>query len=202
MTTGRPAAQRSGPILARAPTDCVALCGYCSYNNQCVSASISQSVIAHSPIEDSLSRTLPSCLRESPSKSRIRGSNMVNGASFATAYYMTGWWSLGTPSEVRRVTFSACERPTIVKKRASAPTSKSDLAKSDAHAIRPHEYRDLPDLTDQALARAVVNRGGRPRSANPRKLISIRLPVDVIERWKATGPGWQTRIADRLSKRR
>ena len=120
----------------------------------------------------------------------------------ATAYYMTGWWSLGTPSEVRRVTFSACERPTIVKKRASAPTSKSDLAKSDAHAIRPHEYRDLPDLTDQALARAVVNRGGRPRSANPRKLISIRLPVDVIERWKATGPGWQTRIADRLSKRR
>jgi len=45
-----------------------------------------------------------------------------------------------------------------------------------------------------------VNKGGRPFSLNPRKLISLRLPADVIERWKATGPGWQTRMAERLSK--
>ncbi len=89
-----------------------------------------------------------------------------------------------------------------MRKPASRRTLKSDLAKVDAHAIRPHEYKDLPELTEQALSRAVVNKGGRPRSANPRKLISIRLPVDVIERWKATGPGWQTRIAERLSKLR
>jgi uncharacterized protein (DUF4415 family) len=77
---------------------------------------------------------------------------------------------------------------------------KSDLAKLDAHVIKPHEYRELPDLTKRALSRAVINKGGRPRSANPKKLISLRLPLDVIERWKATGPGWQTRIAERLSK--
>ena len=87
-----------------------------------------------------------------------------------------------------------------MKKPASRRILKSDLAKVDAHSIRPHEYRELPELTEQALSRAVVNKGGRPRSANPRKLISIRLPVDVIERWKATGPGWQTLMADRLSK--
>jgi len=87
-----------------------------------------------------------------------------------------------------------------VRKLASRRTLKSDLAKVDAHVIRAHEYKDLPELTEQALARAIVNKGGRPRSTNPRKLISIRLPVDVIERWKATGPGWQTRIAERLSK--
>ncbi len=90
----------------------------------------------------------------------------------------------------------------IVRKPASRRTLKSDLAKVDAHSIRAHEYKELPDLTEHALSRAVVNKGGRPRSASPRKLISIRLPVDVIERWKATGPGWQTRIAERLSKRR
>lgn len=89
-----------------------------------------------------------------------------------------------------------------MKKPVSRRTLKSDLAKVDAHTIRAHEYKELPELSEQALSRAVVNKGGRPRSANPRKLISIRLPVDVIERWKATGPGWQTRIAERLSKRR
>ncbi len=89
-----------------------------------------------------------------------------------------------------------------MKKPSSRRTLKSDLAKVDAHSIRAHEYKELPELSEQSLSRAIVNKGGRPRSANPRKLISIRLPVDVIERWKATGPGWQTRIAERLSKRR
>ncbi|WP_341903675.1 BrnA antitoxin family protein [Polaromonas sp. YR568] len=77
---------------------------------------------------------------------------------------------------------------------------KSDLARVDAHVVKQGEYDDLPELTDDMLARAKVKRGGRPVSENPRKLLSIRLPVDVIERWKATGPGWQTRMADRLSK--
>jgi hypothetical protein len=56
---------------------------------------------------------------------------------------------------------------------------RSDLAKVDRHAIRPHEYKELPEVTDKALSGAVVNKGGRPRSANPRKLISIRLPIDA-----------------------
>jgi uncharacterized protein (DUF4415 family) len=108
--------------------------------------------------------------------------------------------SLAIHLEAEFATSSACERPTTVKKAASPRTLRSNLAKVDAHSIRPHEYKELPQLSELALSRAVVNKGGRPRSANPRKLLSIRLPVDVIERWKATGPGWQTRIAERLSK--
>ena len=86
------------------------------------------------------------------------------------------------------------------KTRASRRSLKSDMARVDAHAIRKSEYRELPELTPQMLARATIRKGGRPVSANPRKLITIRLPADVIERWKSTGPGWQTRMADRLSR--
>lgn len=50
------------------------------------------------------------------------------------------------------------------------------------------------------LARAIVKKGGRPKLENPRQMISLRLPPDVIERWKATGPGWQTRMAETLAK--
>ena len=83
---------------------------------------------------------------------------------------------------------------------ASRRSLKSDLARVDAHAVRPEEYEELPELTGEMLGRAKINKGGRPLSPNPRKLISLRLPADVIERWKATGPGWQTRMAERLSK--
>ena len=84
--------------------------------------------------------------------------------------------------------------------KGSGRSLKSDMAQVDAHTIKKEEYEDLPELTDEMLARGKVNKGGRPLSPNPRKLISLRLPVDVIERWKATGPGWQTRMAERLSK--
>ncbi len=76
---------------------------------------------------------------------------------------------------------------------------KSDLDRVDAHVVNKVEYEELPELDEEMLARARVNKGGRPVSSNPRKLLSIRLPADVIDRWKATGPGWQTRMAERLS---
>ena len=85
-------------------------------------------------------------------------------------------------------------------KPASHRSLKSALARVDAHVVKAEEYEELPELTDDMLARAKINKGGRPLSLNPRKLISLRLPADVIERWKATGPGWQTRMAKRLSK--
>ena len=76
----------------------------------------------------------------------------------------------------------------------------SDLAKVATHVIQPEEYDELPELTDDMLARGKVNKGGRPRSENPKKLISIRLPEDVILKWRATGPGWQTRMAEKLAR--
>ncbi len=85
------------------------------------------------------------------------------------------------------------------KKPASARLSKSDLARIDAHVITPEEYDEIPELTDEMLSRARVYKGGRPVSENPRTLISLRIPLDVIARWRSTGPGWQTRMVERLS---
>ena len=87
-----------------------------------------------------------------------------------------------------------------VKKPVSRRSLRSNLQQVDAHAIALDEYADLPELTEEMLSRASLKKGGRPVSANPRKPISLRLPAEVIERWRATGPGWQTRMAERLSK--
>jgi uncharacterized protein (DUF4415 family) len=85
-----------------------------------------------------------------------------------------------------------------VKKRSSDPAVRSDLARVDAHTIRDAEYEELPELTDDMLARGVIRGPGRPRSPNPRQLITLRLPADVIAAWRATGKGWQTRMAEQL----
>lgn len=87
-----------------------------------------------------------------------------------------------------------------MSKLVSRRTLGSDLERVDLHVIKAHEYKELPELTDAMLARAVVNKGGRPKSENPRQLVSLRLPPEVIARWRATGPGWQTRMAERLAK--
>ena len=87
-------------------------------------------------------------------------------------------------------------------KLVSRSSLKSDLGRVDAHKIKKEEYEELPEFSDGMLSRAKLKKGGRPVSLNPRKQLTLRLPADVIERWKATGPGWQTRMADRLSKLR
>ena len=76
---------------------------------------------------------------------------------------------------------------------------------------------DLPELTDEMLKRGHYEIGGkrvsraegaaafkkalgRPKLASPKQLLTLRLPPEVIASWKATGPGWQTRMAAKLSR--
>ena len=35
---------------------------------------------------------------------------------------------------------------------------------------------------------------GRPPSANPKHALKLRIDADVVEHFRSTGPGWQTRI--------
>lgn len=65
---------------------------------------------------------------------------------------------------------------------------------------------DLPEITDDWIAAADLYHGdklvrrGRPKLESPRQLLSLRLPPQIVERWKASGPGWQTRMAEVLEK--
>jgi uncharacterized protein (DUF4415 family) len=65
---------------------------------------------------------------------------------------------------------------------------------------------EAPGITKEWIAEAELRRGaqlvrrGRPPTPNPKQLLSLRLPPEVIAGWKATGPGWQTRMADVLKK--
>lgn len=83
----------------------------------------------------------------------------------------------------------------------SNPTLKSDLKRVDSHKPTASEYEELPELTEEMLKRGKVKRAGRPVATNPRRQVTIRLQESVLAQWKASGPGWQTRMAELLSKR-
>ena len=84
----------------------------------------------------------------------------------------------------------------------------SELDRLDAHEIQPEEYDDIPELTDEWFDKAdfyigdkLIRRGrGRPPAEAPKKLVSLRLDQDVIDRFRADGPGWQSRINAALRK--
>ena len=56
----------------------------------------------------------------------------------------------------------------------------------------------LPKIFGARTAAAMLKPRGRPKSSDTKIAISLRLPPDTLARWKATGPGWQTRMADVL----
>ena len=72
--------------------------------------------------------------------------------------------------------------PTVVEDRAITAAAKSDP--------------DAQPLTPKQLAAMVPMRAlrGRPKSANAKQLVSVRYSPEVLEYFKSTGEGWQSRM--------
>ena len=70
---------------------------------------------------------------------------------------------------------------------------------------------DNPEWTEEDFARArpfaevfpelaASIRRGRPPVPNPKKQVTLRIDTDVVERFRAGGPGWQSRMNAALRK--
>lgn len=53
-------------------------------------------------------------------------------------------------------------------------------------------------VTRQEAQAVIAVRMGRPPVSAPKKAVNIRLAPDILEAFKATGKGWQTRINNAL----
>ena len=82
-------------------------------------------------------------------------------------------------------------RPAIVM-----PTTAEDKAITAAAKADP----DAQPLTPKQLQTMVPMRTvrGRPKSENKKLLVSVRYSPEVVEYFRATGEGWQTRMNDAL----
>jgi len=74
---------------------------------------------------------------------------------------------------------------------------------------------DAPEWPDDAFDRAQISVGGKvvreatgtltkrgrpPIGSQPKEQVTLRLPVEVLDYFKADGPGWQTRVSEVLEQ--
>lgn len=110
-------------------------------------------------------------------------------------------------------------RPASREERDSMNKTKTETDWKRVQAFKegdriPYELEDGPyDPNDAEAPKAwfaqadlirkgkVVRRGKRgPQKAPTKKLVSLRLSAEVVEHFKASGPGWQTRIDNTLAE--
>jgi uncharacterized protein (DUF4415 family) len=71
---------------------------------------------------------------------------------------------------------------------------------TEADFARARPITDFPELA------AAFPNGGKPRgrpkgsTRSDKSLVSLRIDNDVLERFRATGPGWQSRVNAALRK--
>jgi uncharacterized protein (DUF4415 family) len=111
---------------------------------------------------------------------------------------------------------SASEGPTGVNGRSMMSSSKkivsftteelrarsaAGLTLSNWEWVRTHEPDlsdpDAPDFGEEMRAER-LRRRGRPKGSGVKSATSIRIDKDVLAAFRATGPGWQTRMNDAL----
>ena len=73
-----------------------------------------------------------------------------------------------------------------------------ELDAEDIAAMRPGAEVLPTSLMDRLSKRRPGQRGPGTRPA--RKLISLRIKPDVVEAYRATGSGWQSRMAEVLER--
>ena len=79
------------------------------------------------------------------------------------------------------------KRPSVLMPTLQQERAITAAAKADPEAL---------PLTPKQLAAMVPLRSlrGRPKSANPKQLVSVRYSPEVLAYFKSTGEGWQSRM--------
>jgi len=89
------------------------------------------------------------------------------------------------------------------------------MTKKSKDIVEPWlEPEDLAEWTEDQFRRAArykkgelvrpadgtLTKPGRPKLENPKQQVTLRLDQVVLEKFRATGAGWQTRINEELRK--
>ena len=87
---------------------------------------------------------------------------------------------------------SRSAKPPSVKLKSISAKSKTDWVRLQAAQVQGNPTEEHPETDVNHIMRGVVRRGLQPLPS--KASISLRVDQDVLEWFKAQGPGYQTRI--------
>lgn len=91
------------------------------------------------------------------------------------------------------------KKPDNISQQDWEDVSIPELTDEDFTRMRPaHDV--LPALIGEKAAAELVKQRGRPKKEHPKKAVSLRLDEEVIDYFKSTGRGWQSRMGDALKE--
>lgn len=79
-----------------------------------------------------------------------------------------------------------------MKQKPSTKPSETDWERLKTMTDDEIDTSDIPEVTPEQFARAVVMKGLEPIPS--KKLVSLRIDQDVLEWFRAQGSGYQTRM--------
>ena len=74
-----------------------------------------------------------------------------------------------------------------------------ELTAQDFRRMRPAR-EVLPKMIGAKAAAELLRPRGRPPKESPKAQVTLRLDAEVLQHFKAGGPGWQTRINAALKR--
>lgn len=87
-------------------------------------------------------------------------------------------------------------RAKVADARRRAIKSLAEITPEEDAAITADALNDA----DNPPADDLIRRRGRPPLARPKEAVKLRIDADVLDSFRASGPGWQTRVNDALRK--
>jgi uncharacterized protein (DUF4415 family) len=79
-----------------------------------------------------------------------------------------------------------------MKKAATSKKSRTDWKRVDALKDEDIDLSDVPEVSPEMFARAIVRRGLKPMSRKAQ--LTLRVDSDVLDWYRKQGQGYQTKI--------
>jgi uncharacterized protein (DUF4415 family) len=115
--------------------------------------------------------------------------------------YVAGWWRSPIRNATMRCALFPCEREPDVSKTSSSNVSQTDWARIEAMQDEDIDLSEVPEVTAEQMARAVLRVGGVPVERGKRR-VNMFLDAFIVEYFKAKAGerGYQTLINEALAE--
>ncbi|NLY40710.1 MAG: BrnA antitoxin family protein [Desulfovibrionales bacterium] len=97
-----------------------------------------------------------------------------------------------------KTTVMTAEEMRSYRARGESCTDWERLRAEQDAGLEPALDADSPDATDTLREVVVQRRVGRPAGSGTKEQVAIRFDRDVLAAFRASGPGWQTRMNEAL----